>query len=191
MNLVLLREITAKCWRHLLRPDDVDIDASLYDELRRLAGVHMAKERTAHTLQPTALAHEAFLVIMRQHNLDGADRSRFLAAAANTIRRILVDHARRKQARKRGGPEARRVPLNVSSPHFAKDIDVLALNEALSGLAEKNERAAKVVELKFFGGMTGEEIASELDISLRTVNSDWAFSKAWLYREIFELTREE
>ena len=164
--------------------DQCDWDQSLLTEFRRLAGAAMAGERPDHTLQPTALVNEAYLVLNRQRNIDIHDRSQFLAAASTTIRRILVDHARKRNAEKRGGLAGKRIPLHVSLAGYANDVDVLSINDALDALAKNSERAARVVELRFFGGMTGEEIADTLGVSLRTVNNDWAFSKAWLYREM-------
>lgn len=159
-------------------------DQSLLVELRRLASIAMANERVDHTLQPTALVNEAYVILQRQRNVDASERASFLAAAATTIRRILVDHARRRDAAKRGGANAQRIPLHVSIPTDANDIDVLAIHDALESLARLSERAAQVVEMKFFGGMTGAEVAEQLGISLRTVNNDWDFAKAWLYREL-------
>ena len=162
-----------------------DWNESIVNELRRLAGAAMRAERAEHTLQPTALVNEAYMVLQRQNNIDLGERSVFMAAAATTIRRILVDHARRRRAEKRGGPDAKRKQLLVSMMGDNKqDLDVLDLHDAMNALAEQSERAAKVVELRFFGGLTGEEIAEHLDVSLRTVNNDWKFSKAWLYKHL-------
>lgn len=161
-----------------------DWNQSIVNELRRLAGAAMRAERAEHTLQPTALVNEAYMVLQRQNNVHVADRSIFMAAAATTIRRILVDHARRRRTEKRGGPDAKREQLLVSMMGEKQNLDLLGLHDALNALAEQSERAAKVVELRFFGGLTGEEIAEHLDVSLRTVNNDWKFSKAWLYRHL-------
>lgn len=158
--------------------------SSIVGELRRLAGAAMQQERQEHTLQPTALVNEAFLVLQRQQNLRMEDKSQFMAAASNTIRRILVDHARVRAAKKRGGPDAKRIPLNITLPGEERQLDILDLNDALEELAKKNERAAQIVEYRFFGGMTGQEIADELGVSIRTVNNDWKFSKAWLYMQM-------
>ena len=157
---------------------------TLVDELHRVAGAAMRNERAGHTLQPSDLVNEAFIVLRRQHNLDVADRSNFIAAAATTIRRILVDYARRKNAEKRGGPDAKKANLSVSMIGGGDDVDVIAIHDALKALAEESKRAEQVVELRFFGGLTNEEVAEQLDISVRTVNNDWKFAKVWLYRHM-------
>lgn len=167
----------------VMKPDDWN--ESIVAELKRLAGAAMKNERVSHTLQPTALVNEAFLVLRRQENIDVNNRPEFAAAAANSLRRILVDHARGKRAEKRGGPDRKQVALEISlAAESEKKIDILALHEALEELTDQSERAAKVVELRFFGGMTGEEISELLEVSLRTVNNDWKFAKAWLYRRM-------
>ena len=167
-----------------------DWNHSLVLELRRLAGVALASERRDHTLQPTALVNEAYLVLQRQRNLEDASRSTFLAAAAKTIRRILVDHARKRNSLKRGGGQAR-VALSMVAAESTNQIDVLVLNDALEALAVQSSRAADIVEMRFFGGMTNEEVAENLGVSLRTVLNDWKFSKAWLYRKMAESRSEE
>lgn len=156
---------------------------SLVREVHDVAAVALGKERKGHTLQPTALVNEAFMVLLNQRQLNADDRAEFLAAAANTIRRILVDHARRRNAVKRGG-NFERVSMDVSLAGHADELEILSLHEALEELNAKSSRAANVVEMKFFGGMTGDEIAAHLGVSLRTVNNDWSFAKAWLYREL-------
>lgn len=163
---------------------DADWSLTLVDELHRLAGAAMRNERAGHTLQPSDLVNEAFIVLRRQHNLDIAERSNFLAAAATTIRRILVDYARRKKAEKRGGPDAKKANLTVSMMGVGDEVDVIAIHDALNVLAEESERAAQVVEMRFFGGLTNEEISAQLKISVRTVNNDWKFAKVWLYRQM-------
>ena len=156
----------------------------LYGELRGAAARYLRSERGGHTLRPTALVHEAYLRLVPHR---GAWRSReeFLAAAAGAMRRILVDHARGRGAARRGHG-ARAVTLTVDSgaatPPLA--VDALALNQALDALAEEDERAAKVVELRFFGGTTTEETARVLDVSPASVKRDWAFAKAWLLRRL-------
>ena len=164
---------------------------SIVLELRRLAERAMAGERAGHSLQPTALINEAWLILKRQRNLDLNDRPAFLAAAACTVRRILVDHARRRNAEKRGGQMVRQNPLHITLADYANDVDFVGIHEALDELSRHSERAARIVELRFFGGMTGEEIASEIGISLRTVNNDWKFAKAWLYRQLNNESAEE
>ncbi len=119
------------------------------------------------------------------------DRAQVLAVGANIIRRLLVDYARKRKAEKRGGETGRGFQLHVSLPGNANVIDVVELNDVLEKLAQKRERTAQVVELKFFGGMTSDEIAEELGISLRTVKNDWRFAKAWLYRQLGDAWQTE
>lgn len=144
----------------------------------------LAGERPGHSLQPTMLVHDAYLKLRQQRNIDPADRSQMMAAGATIIRRLLVDYARARKAQKRGGLEKYQIPLHISVADSASLIDILELNDALETLAQQNGRAAQVVELKFFGGLSGDEIAKQLGISLRTVNNDWRFAKAWLYRTL-------
>jgi RNA polymerase sigma factor (TIGR02999 family) len=156
----------------------------LYDELHRLAGHYLSREATGHTLQPTALVHEAYLRLVDQRRVDWRNRAQFLGLAANMMRRILVNYARDRAARKRGG-DPERVSLSlVESPSGRPDVELIALEDALQRLAELDERKSRVVELKFFGGLTIEEIAEVLQISGATVEREWAFSRAWLYQAI-------
>lgn len=161
-----------------------DWQASVYDQLHRLAVGALARETPGHSLQPTLLVHDAYLKLREQRNIDDADRSQVMAAGATIIRRLLVDYARTRKAQKRGGPDGRGLPLHISVADSANQLDVLELNDALEALAADNPRAAQVVELKFFGGLSGHEIAEQLSVSLRTVNNDWRFAKAWLYRTL-------
>jgi len=156
----------------------------LYAELRAAAARYLRSERRDHTLRPTALVNEAY-VRLSGHRGSWESHEEFLAAAASTMRRILVDHARRRNAVRRGAG-ARRITLTVrSGPRSAPlAIDVLALHQALGAFAREDERAARVVELRFFGGLTNEEAARVLDISLASVKRDWAFAKAWLLRSL-------
>lgn len=156
---------------------------SIYDELYRLAERALGREAAAHSLQPTMLVDDAYLYLLKQRNVDMARRSQVLAAGARFLRRILVDQARKRGAQKRGG-DCQRYSLHLCVADDANRIDVLDLNDALKALAVDHPRAAQVVELKFFGGLTGEEVADHLSISLRTVNTDWRFAKAWLYRRL-------
>lgn len=152
----------------------------VYDELRRLAGAYLRRERVDHTLQPTALAHEAWLRLVDATRVAWRDRAQFLAIAARTMRQILVDHARAHQAQKRGG-DAVRVTLSDTPAGVGRpDLDVLAVEEALQALAELDERKARVVELRFFGGLTETEAAHALGVSQTTVENDWRFARAWL-----------
>ena len=156
----------------------------LYQELHRLASSYLSREVPGHTLQPTALVHEAYLRLVDQRRVDWRNRAQFLGVAASMMRRILVNHARDRAARKRGGnPE--RVSLSlVESPSGRPDVELIALEDALQRLAALDERKGKVVELKFFGGLTIEEIAEVLQISGATVEREWAFARAWLYDAI-------
>ncbi len=161
-----------------------DWQNSVYDQLHRLAQGALQRETPGHSLQPTLLVHDAYLKLLEQKNVDPADRSQVMAAGATIIRRLLVDYARTRKAQKRGGPDGRGIPLHISVADSARQLDVLELHDALVALGDVNARAAQVVELKFFGGLSGDEIAEQLDVSLRTVNNDWRFAKAWLYRAL-------
>lgn len=152
---------------------------AVYDELREIAARHLARERPDHTLQPTALAHEAYLRVIGPRDVPLADRAHFLAVAATAIRRILIDHARRRGAAKRGG-DRDRIALGAHPAEAPDVLDLLALDEALSRLAEFDERKSRVVELRAFGGLPMEQIALILDVSLPTVERDWAAARAWL-----------
>lgn len=156
----------------------------LYAELRSLAGRHMLAERPDHTLQPTALVHEAFIRLVDQRHVRWQNRAHFFAIAARTMRRILVDHARRQRAAKRDG--GNRVTLHEEIAADSPAVDVLALEEALERLREVDERVVRVVELRFFAGLDVSEAAEVLGISAPTVKRDWRFGKAWLARELGE-----
>jgi RNA polymerase sigma factor (TIGR02999 family) len=154
----------------------------VYDELRRLARLQMRNEAAGHTLQPTALVHEAYARLV-DLKLDWRDRSHFLCMAARTMRRVLVDHARARRAAKRG---AGAVQVTLHDFH-AKDepsIDLLAIDDALNSLDRQDERAARAVELCYFGGLTGREIAEALEISEATAERDLRFARSWLRREL-------
>jgi RNA polymerase sigma-70 factor (ECF subfamily) len=157
----------------------------VYDELRVLAGNYMYRERPDHTLQPTALVHEAYLRLIDQDRAKLQNRAHFLAIAAKVMRRVLVDHARGKARKKRGGAQQEKVSLDglADEPKVAP-VDVVALDLALERLAAEDPRKAKVVELLYFGGMTAAEAADVLGINSRTVERDWRYSRAWLLREI-------
>jgi RNA polymerase sigma factor (TIGR02999 family) len=163
----------------------------LYAELRALAGKQMRSEREGHTLQPTALVHEAYMRMVGGQPVRWQDRAHFFAVAAGTMRRILVDHARRHGTAKRGGG-GHRVTLHEGLvADDAGDVDVLALEEALVRLREVDERAARVVELRFFAGLEIEEAAEVLDVSGGTIKRDWRFAKAWLARELGDSPEDE
>lgn len=160
-----------------------DLDAlmtAIYDDLRRLAVSHMKGERADHTLQPTALVHEAYVKLIDQRCTDWNDRLHFFAVASRIIRRLLIDHARERLADKRGGGGTK---VYVDDRDFAapmRDIDLLALDEALKELAEIDPDQAKIVELRFFGGCSIEEVAEMLKIGKRSVDRGWQAAKAWL-----------
>jgi RNA polymerase sigma factor (TIGR02999 family) len=154
------------------------------NELYRLAAHYMAEERPGHDLQPTALINEAYLRLVDWKNIQWADRAHFFAMAANMMRRVLVDHARSRDRVKRGG-EAIQVSFieaaNVPTPQSA---DVLALDKALEELEALDLRKSKIVEMRFFGGLSQEEVAEALHVSLATVRRDWSLARAWLSREL-------
>lgn len=156
----------------------------VYDELRRLAASHMRAERPGHTLQATALVHEAFMRLIRDDQMDWRNRAHFFGAAAQAMRRILVDHARARGAIRRGG-DRRKASLD-DTPDLSTDRsdEMVAVDAALSRLADLDPRKGRLVELRFFGGLDIEETAQVLGVSSRTVKRDWTFAKAWLYREI-------
>jgi RNA polymerase sigma factor (TIGR02999 family) len=156
----------------------------VYSELRRRAGAQLARERGSHTLQPTALVHEAFLKLVDQRRARWDSRAQFFAVAAQVMRRILVDHARARSAEKRGGDTLRVSLEEAGDAPISPEADLLPLNEALERLAVQDERQARVVELRFFGGLSVEEVAAVLEVSEITVKRDWAMAKAWLYREL-------
>jgi RNA polymerase sigma factor (TIGR02999 family) len=155
----------------------------IYDELHRLAHHYMRGERPGHLLQTTALVHEAYLRLVDVDRMQWRDRAHFFAMAATTMRRILVDHAR-GQGREKRGAGAVLTPIGSELPAPAPEVDVLALDEALERLAAIDPQQAKVVELRYFAGMTIEETAAALDVSTGTVKRDWSVAKAWLYREL-------
>lgn len=160
----------------------------VYQELRRLAAAYLQQERPDHTLQPTALVHEAYMRLSELDRIEWRDRTHFYAAAAGAIRRVLVDHARSHRAAKRGGGWHRITLTGLGSGIGGRDIDVLALDEALGRLAGLDPRKARVVELRYFAGMTIEETARSLGVGTTTVDDDWAFAKSWLRRELDEET---
>jgi len=156
----------------------------VYDELHRLAHRHMRREHPGHILQTTALVNEAYLQLIDAGKVKWHDRAHFFAIAAKLMRQILVHSARTRDAQKRGGG-IRHVSLNDSLVFASKpDADLIELDDALTALAKNDERKAKVVELRFFGGMTLEEAAEVLEVSADTVWRDWDLAKTWLYREM-------
>jgi RNA polymerase sigma factor (TIGR02999 family) len=156
----------------------------VHGELRRLAHHYMSRERPGHTLQTTALVNEAYLKLIDQKHVALKDRAQFFALAATLMRHILVDHARSRQYLKRGGG-TRQVALDEAlTLGGERDEDLIVLDEALSQLASRDQRKGKVVELRFFGGLTVEETAEALDVSPVTIMREWSLAKAWLYRSI-------
>jgi RNA polymerase sigma factor (TIGR02999 family) len=156
----------------------------VYDELRQLAASYLRRERGNHTLQPTALVHEAYFRLVDQRDAAWQNRSHFFGVAAHLMRLILVDHARARSAEKRGG-DAVRVPLDdLFRAAKQNDTDVLALDEALSRLAALDAQQVRIVELRYFGGLNVEETAEALGISAATVKRDWSVARMWLRREL-------
>ena len=158
----------------------------VYQELHRIAERYMRQERSDHTLQPTLLVDEAYLRLVDQHGVSWQNRAHFFAIAAQAMRRILVDHARRRRAARRQGGQ--RVTLRTEIPvsGAAPLLDLIALDDALTRLASLDARQARVVELRFFGGLDVPQTAEALDVSPATVKRDWVFAKAWLQRELTE-----
>ncbi len=163
----------------------------VYHELRALAQRNLAHERADHTLQATALVHEAYLRLVDSDRIHLRNRAHFFALAAQALRRILIDHARTHNRKKRGGPNGK-LSLQVIPELFVQtDVDVLALDEALEGLKRVGERYAQIVEMRFFGGMTMEKIAELIGVSIGTVERDWRTARAWLYRQLADDETEQ
>jgi RNA polymerase sigma factor (TIGR02999 family) len=161
-----------------------DPPPALYEELRRLAASFLQRERPGHTLQPTALVHEALLKCSRWPGVDTLDKPTFVATAARAMRIVLVDHARRKRAEKRGGGRPG-VPLDAAMALYEESVsDLVALDEALERLGALDPQLARIVELRFFGGLTEAEIAADLGVSHRTVTRAWRFARVWLAHEL-------
>ena len=161
-----------------------DLMPIVYRELKRIARNFMRRQRAGHTLQTTALVNEAFVRLVDSDKVNWQDRSHFFAMSARLMRRVLVDAARRRNSEKRGGE---RVQVTLADDVRAVDrgrADVVAIDEALSALAKLNQRQCQIVELRYFGGLTEDEIAETLDVSPRTVRRDWNLARAWLYREL-------
>ena len=153
----------------------------VYSELRRLAGNYLRRERRDHTLQPTALVNEAYLKLIDQKTAKWQNRAQFYGIAAQLMRRILVDHARHHKAAKRGGSDQQRLSITSADRRVVKpDLDVLALHEALEELKEIDPQQERIVELKFFGGLSIEETAEVLGVGHATVERDWKMARAWL-----------
>jgi len=156
---------------------------AVYDELRRLARVYLARERTDHSLPATALVHEAYLKLVDQRRVRWQNRAHFYAVAAQVMRRLLVDHARARGAEKRGVQLT--IPLDgLDVAAGGKSADLIALDTALDKLAAFDPRQARLVELRYFGGLTIDEAAAVMDVAAITVKRDWAIARTWLYREL-------
>jgi len=153
-------------------------------ELHRLAGSYLRRERPGHTLQTTALVNEAYLRLIGDSAVEWQNRAHFYGIAAQLMRRILVDHARRRRKLKRGGDPLRVSLAEAENAAPEKSADIIALDEALSSLAKLDARKSQIVELKFFGGLQEQAIAEALTISLRTVQREWSLARAWLYNEL-------
>jgi len=180
------RDVTGllKAWRE---GDEAALDALMplvHEELRRIAHGCLHGERARHSVQATELVNEAFLRMVDVRHVDWRNRAHFLAMSARLMRRVLVDLARARRADKRGG-DAVRVTLDEAAlPGVAPDADVIRLDDALQALAALDERKSRVVELRFFGGLTADETAAALQVSTKTVLRDWEFARAWLQREL-------
>ena len=171
-------------WRHGESAALEELMPLVYDELRRLAHRYMKRERPGHTLQTTALANEAYLRLVDANHLEWQDRAHFFAVAAQIMRHLLVDRARARRYAKRGGG-AHRVTLDETAVISRENApDLLALDEALTRLWALDQRKSRVVELRYFGGLSAEEAANVLEVSVVTVKRDWLKAKAWLYREL-------
>ena len=156
----------------------------VYEQLRSIARQHMAQERSDHTLQATALIHEVYLKLVGNREIQWTDRAHFLAVAAKAMRNLLIDHARKRKAGKRGGGGERVTLDAVVDSAAERSIDLLALDEALEGLGALHERQARGVEMRFFGGLTVPEAAQVLGVCSATVDNDWRLARAWLTRQL-------
>ena len=152
----------------------------VYDELKALAGALMREERSEHTLQATALVHEAYLKLVDQTRVQWRDRAHFFAVAAQAMRRVLVDHARTRRRAKRRGERVRLVLQDELMASYDRQVDLIALDEALAQLASSQPEHARIVEMRFFAGLTVDEVAAVLDVTTRTVERKWRFARAWL-----------
>jgi RNA polymerase sigma-70 factor (ECF subfamily) len=181
-------DFVAKCGEAAVdSPSAEDLFPLVYDEMRRIAGRFMSRESPGHTLQPTALVHEAYLKLVDQTRASWRGRTHFLAVGAKVMRRLLINHARDRAAVKRGrGWE--RVTLTAALTSPGRDLfdleQLISLNRAVDKLAELDDRQAAVVTMRFFGGLTIDQIAQVLEVSPRTVNNDWLHARAWLFREL-------
>lgn len=158
----------------------------VYDEMRRIARAFISRERQGHTLQPTALVNEAYLRLVDQNSVSWQSRAHFYSVAASMMRRVLIDHARTRATEKRGGGAVRLSIEDVQIPVEERAANFVAMDEALERLSQFNERGRKIVEMRFYAGMSEEEIAEVLGVSTRTVLRDWKAARVWLFRELSE-----
>lgn len=172
-------------WREGDREAPAHLVELVYEELRAIAGQYLQRERAGHTLQATALVHEAYVRLVDQTTATWQNRAHFMGVAAQVMRRVLVDHARKHRAEKRGGTQETLVLDETADIAPQQSVDLLALDDALGDLAALDSRQSQIVELRFFGGLTNDEIAEMLDLSTRTIKREWRLAKAWLRREIF------
>jgi RNA polymerase sigma factor (TIGR02999 family) len=171
-------------WCEGNRAAETELMDTVYAELKRLARAYLRREYSNRSLAPTALVHEAYLKLVDQRHVPWRNRSHFFGIAAQAMRRILVDRARATLSAKRGG-DARRVPLpELHAPQESPDLELLALDEALTRLESVEPRWSRIVELRFFAGLSVGETATALDVSPATVKRDWSLARAWLYREV-------
>jgi len=172
-------------WLHRWREGDAEalerVTELVYRDLKRLAAYYLDGEQTGHTLQPTALVHEAYLHVSSLREIDWKARGQFVAMMAQMMRRILIDHARRRKAAKRDAAEVIAVSPEGSAPEM---VDLLAVDQALERMSSRYPRHAQIVELRFFGGLESKEIADVLEVSLTTVERDWRFARAWLHHQM-------
>ncbi|EMI20789.1 RNA polymerase sigma-70 ECF-like protein [Rhodopirellula maiorica SM1] len=156
----------------------------MYDDLRRLAGRFLQHEPMRQRLSSSSLVHQAYMRMVDQSRINWQGKTHFFAIGATVMRRILVDHARKVRSQKRGGGWERRLLTDEVTFQLSRDDDVVALDDLLNMLATLNQRQARIVELRFFGGLTMREIAAEMNIGLRTIEKDWAMARAWMRREL-------
>ncbi len=171
-------------WRNGSQEAGDRLFEAAYQELRRLAAWHLGKERPDHTLQPTALVNELYIKLFASEPVEWQNRAHFFAVAAQQIRRILIDHARARLAEKRGGGDVRLSLGDVTGEAAPPDEDLIELDQALRRLEELDQRSARVVELRFFAGLTEKEAAEVLGISVATLKRDWDFARAWLISQL-------
>ncbi|HEX8999801.1 MAG TPA: sigma-70 family RNA polymerase sigma factor [Blastocatellia bacterium] len=186
MDLTRVNQITGKltAWQAGDAAAMDEVIRAVYQELRRMADRYLRQENPGHTLQPTALVHEAWLRLIDQTQVNWQNRAQFFGVAAQMMRRILVDHAKTKHREKRGGDAVRLVLDEGMDLSDERAADLVALDDALHALSAIDPRKCRVVELRYFGGLSVEETAEILDVSPQTVLRDWKLAKAWLYQEI-------